>query len=77
MTSSDDIGLEVDRVILEQLREVARAGDRSDPLWPMVADIARQVLAKGGVPAAEIEEAMRRQREAERLADDTPDQDQT
>lgn len=85
------------RIAPAQLADVALTECRSlfgavvgpaDPLWPLQAEVARQVLAAGGVPANELQEwlAVQRQRDGfeprptpwfepllAALADDEPD----
>lgn len=47
----------LDQLIVDESRELfgAVAGP-PDPLWPLHLDVTRQVLALGGVPAAELSE---------------------
>ncbi|MGU3501888.1 flagellar hook-length control protein [Mycobacterium sp. C31M] len=47
----------LDAVVTEECRELfGTVAGPADPLWPVQVDVARQVLALGGVPADELSE---------------------
>lgn len=54
---------QLDDAALEACRSVfGTVAGPDDPLWPLQADVARQVLAAGGVPANELQEWLAVQR---------------
>lgn len=65
----------LDAAVADECRESfgVVAGPEDDPLWPLHVDIARQVLALGGVSADELTEwtAVARRREQPEGAADT------
>jgi hypothetical protein len=65
----------LDAAVTDECRELFGAVvGPSDPLWPLHVDVARQVLALGGVPADELTEwrAVARSREPEASKAVTP-----
>lgn len=61
---------ELDQAVADECRELfGIVAGPDDPLWPLHVDIARQVLAAGGLPAAEAAEwaavLKRREQQAE------------
>ncbi|ORL76415.1 hypothetical protein [Prescottella equi] len=68
------------RVTVDELAAVAAAECRDlfaavvgpqDPLWPLHVEVARQVLAAGGIPAGELTEWLAVARRAGGSDDDT------
>lgn len=66
-----------DRAVSECRELFSDVVGQDDPLWPLHLDIARQVLALGGVPADELSEwaAALRHRDAEPSSEPQPDGD--
>jgi hypothetical protein len=66
-----------DRAVSECRELFSDVVGQDDPLWPLHLDIARQVLALGGVPADELSEwaAALRHRDAEPSSEPQPDDD--